>query len=266
MSEKPKKIIYFSDRSAAQYKNRNNFMNLCHHEEDFGMPAEWHFFATSHGKGPCDGVGGTVKRLAARASLQRPYDKQILTPRQLFEFGRSEIPTVNFCYATVEQHEHESNLLSKRFESTRTIAVMHKLYSFRPISLNVLEVGEFSASKVKRIEHVSFSSTVTNDSLVKFAAIKGFVTTQYDGHWWLACITKKMQESGEVEVTFLHPHGPGKSFKYPTRGDILVMSYQDILTIVHPSTATGRAYTLSQVEMAAASAALAERLLNSEAS
>ena len=28
-----------------------NFVTPCHHEEDFGMPAEWHFFATSHGKG-----------------------------------------------------------------------------------------------------------------------------------------------------------------------------------------------------------------------
>ena len=47
------------------------FLNLCHHNEDFGMDAEWNFFATSHGKGPCDGLGGTVKRLAAKASLQR---------------------------------------------------------------------------------------------------------------------------------------------------------------------------------------------------
>ena len=48
------KVFYFS---AAQYKNRKNFINLCHHEEDFGVPAEWHFSATSHGKGACDGVG-----------------------------------------------------------------------------------------------------------------------------------------------------------------------------------------------------------------
>jgi hypothetical protein len=67
--QKPKKVIYFSDGCAAQYKNRKNFSNLCHHEEDFGMIAEWHFFATSHEKGPCDGVGGTVKRLAAQASF-----------------------------------------------------------------------------------------------------------------------------------------------------------------------------------------------------
>ena len=53
---------------AGQYKNCKNFLNLCHHESDFGLDAEWNFFATSHGKGPCDGVGGIVKRLAARAS------------------------------------------------------------------------------------------------------------------------------------------------------------------------------------------------------
>ena len=64
-------IHYFSDGSAAQYKNFKNFMNLCHHYTDYGIRAEWNFFATSHGKSPCDGIGGTVKRLAARASLQR---------------------------------------------------------------------------------------------------------------------------------------------------------------------------------------------------
>ena len=69
-----RKVIYFSDGAASQYKNRENFINLANHEADFGMPADWHFFATSHGKGPCDGVGGTVKGLAARANLQRPYE------------------------------------------------------------------------------------------------------------------------------------------------------------------------------------------------
>ena len=79
------KIFYFTDGSAAQYKNRKNFLNLCYHESGFGVQAEWHFYATSHGKEPCDGIGGTVKRLAARASLQRPYCSQIITPNLLFE-------------------------------------------------------------------------------------------------------------------------------------------------------------------------------------
>ena len=73
------KLIYFSDGCAAQYKNCKNLISLCYHKEDFGIPAKWHFFATSHGKGPCDGVGGTVKHEAAKASLQHSYHDQIMT-------------------------------------------------------------------------------------------------------------------------------------------------------------------------------------------
>lgn len=44
-----KYIKYFSDGSSAQYKNFKNFINLCHHEKDHGVKAEWHFFASCHG-------------------------------------------------------------------------------------------------------------------------------------------------------------------------------------------------------------------------
>ena len=51
------------------------------------MHAEWHFFATSHGKSAGDGAGGTLKRLATRASLQHIYQDQILTALQLYQHG-----------------------------------------------------------------------------------------------------------------------------------------------------------------------------------
>jgi len=34
-----KKIIYFSGQ-VAEYKNKKNFINLYHHEQDFGIAAE----------------------------------------------------------------------------------------------------------------------------------------------------------------------------------------------------------------------------------
>ncbi len=111
----PKKIIYFSDGAASQYKNRKNFLNLCHHKDDFGMSAEWHFSATSHGKGACDGLGGTVKRLAARASLQRPYNGQIMTPRQLFDWACTNI-AAHFGYCSNEDYQREEQNLEKRFQ------------------------------------------------------------------------------------------------------------------------------------------------------
>ena len=60
------KLVYFSDGCAGQYKNKKNLYNLCEHQKEFGLHAEWSFF----GKSPCDGIGGRIKRITARTSLQ----------------------------------------------------------------------------------------------------------------------------------------------------------------------------------------------------
>lgn len=44
------KMIYFSDGVPEQFKNFLKFSNIFYHESDFGVSAEWHFFATAHGK------------------------------------------------------------------------------------------------------------------------------------------------------------------------------------------------------------------------
>ena len=93
---------YFSDGSRAQYKNCKNFTNLLMHKKDFGMKAEWHFLATSHGKNACDGVWGTIKRLAACASFQRAIYNQLLNPHQLYNFAKSEIPSIT-CFFVDKQ-------------------------------------------------------------------------------------------------------------------------------------------------------------------
>ena len=50
---------------------------------DFDVDCEWHFFATSHGKSACDRIGGVVKRMTAKASLQRSSENQILTSQNV---------------------------------------------------------------------------------------------------------------------------------------------------------------------------------------
>jgi hypothetical protein len=46
---------------SAQYKNRKNFSNLAFHKQDFDLSARWYNFASAHGKGAYDGIGGTIK-------------------------------------------------------------------------------------------------------------------------------------------------------------------------------------------------------------
>ena len=114
-------VEYFSDGCAGQYKNFKNFVNVCHHENDFGLSAEWSFFATSHGKSPCDGIGGTVKRLTARSSLQRPKGDQILSADKMFDFCREEIPGISFIKITKEAMKDVREMLKLRFELGSTV-------------------------------------------------------------------------------------------------------------------------------------------------
>ena len=76
------KVHYFSDGCTGQYLNRYNFINLCFHNEDCELLAEWNFFATSHGKTACDGIGDT--------------NNQILNPHDVFTFCNTKIPGIEF--------------------------------------------------------------------------------------------------------------------------------------------------------------------------
>ena len=127
----PKQVVYFSD-PAGQYKNRQNFANLSLHKEDHQTQAEWHFFATSHGKGPCDGVGGTLKRLASRASLQRTTQDQIQTPLQLSEWAKSNLPGITTVFCSKQDIAKHEEKLKDRFDSSITIAGTQKLHAFYP--------------------------------------------------------------------------------------------------------------------------------------
>lgn len=243
-----RKIYYFSDGCAGQYKNRKNFLNICLHKNDFGIDAEWHFFATSHGKNACDGLGGTVKRLATKASLQRPYDQQIMTPYQLFEFANVHIPGIEFKYCTTEEYNENEKILTKRFEKTKTVKGTHKFHAVIPVSETQIETRIYSLGNERTIEEPA----MTDGSSTDMENVEsGFVTVAYDNFWWLACILAKKHEVNEIKVSFLHPRGPARSFYYPQpKQDILDLKIEDLLKKVSPRTATGRMYTLTEEEMA----------------
>ena len=249
------KILYFSDASAAQYKNRKNFVNLCYHKTDFGCQAEWHFYATSHGKGPCDGIGGTVKRLAAKASLQRPYSSQIMTPRQLFDWAVQNIEGVHFKYCTIDDYRQEEIFLEERLKISRTIPGTQKLHCFIPLNNAKILTKSFSNSSVAKEERAIH----LHKTEIPIDEIKGFVTAMYEDDWCLGCVLQVNQEDKTVRINTLIPNGPS-SYKYPVKERVISVSADDILTKVDPRTSYGRIYTISKEETKAAKEQLKYKL------
>ena len=121
-------------------------MNLCSHKDDFGLDATWSFFATCHGKSPCDGIGGTVKRLTSRASLQRPSSDQILNVTKMLEFCERNIQNIQTLFISKERMENVRKELMDRFSLGRTIPGTRSYHYFEPVSTSTIANG-FEKSK-----------------------------------------------------------------------------------------------------------------------
>ena len=82
-------------------------------------------------------MGGIVKQLAARSSLQRPTDQQITTAEELFHWAEGAFHNVQFQYVTREEVREEvreeEKLLQDRIEAAVTVTGTQKFNSFLPV-------------------------------------------------------------------------------------------------------------------------------------
>jgi hypothetical protein len=76
---------YWTDDPTSQYRNRFIFDIILNHESLFGCPATWNY-ESGHGKNVCDGLGGTVKRVADE--FVRSGKCTIQDVEDFFEVGR----------------------------------------------------------------------------------------------------------------------------------------------------------------------------------
>lgn len=144
------KIKYFSDGAPQQYKNKKNFVNLLNHFKDFSILAEWNFFATAHGKGACDGVGGTLKRLARQYCLQQGSKNEILTAEKLYEWANEHLKNVNVFFCSSEDYELSAQYLKTRFETCKTIKGTLGLHYAVPINDSELKVKATSLNSISK--------------------------------------------------------------------------------------------------------------------
>lgn len=148
-----KKIIFFSDGAASQYKNKKNFLNLCMFEKDFGLNAEWHFFATSHGKSPCDALGGAFKRNVRNFNMKHA-EEGIDNAQKLFEWTqKTKDGKTDFIFCTQKEYdENAKNLNEGRFkDEIKTLKGTQALHAIKPVpgTSRTVEYKPFSTSTKK---------------------------------------------------------------------------------------------------------------------
>ncbi|KAJ8666722.1 hypothetical protein QAD02_008384 [Eretmocerus hayati] len=134
-------------QDATQDHHWNNDQVTIHPWRDSGVAGEWHFFATSHGKGPCDGVGGAFKRTATKASLQRPLNDQITTAEELLAWAQTLDTSMNIIFVPKEEIIQKEVFLNERNEGVKTIEGTSGYHSFEPLSEEKRRVRIYSSSQ-----------------------------------------------------------------------------------------------------------------------
>ncbi|KAL7296741.1 hypothetical protein TKK_0010152 [Trichogramma kaykai] len=128
-----KNIIYFSDGAPTQYKYKNHLANIFFHEKDFGIAVKsYNFFATSHGKSPCDALGGTVKRMVMQHCIRFFPQDQITNAHEMYEYALENIENIRALWVPNEIVKRFEKKLKNRFASTKTFPDTKTNHSYIP--------------------------------------------------------------------------------------------------------------------------------------
>ena len=142
-----KEINCFSDGAASQFKQRFLFRNLIHISNERKIRLNWHFFATSHGKGVVDGIGGTVKRLVWSAVLAGGSCR---SAENFIKIARNKTNKINLFEITKADVDYSKVKLENIFKTTISIPQTLKMHSVKVVDKNTLEFRYYSMCSQKQ--------------------------------------------------------------------------------------------------------------------
>ena len=82
---------------------------------------------------------------------------------------------------------------------------------------------------------------------IKILKPSDFIACNYDSFWWIGMIAEVDIHNGDLKIKFMHPHGPSKSFSWPSGDDYCWVPIVNIHNCTHikiPTIRSGRTYDI----------------------
>ncbi|CAF2125919.1 unnamed protein product, partial [Rotaria magnacalcarata] len=142
-----KEVDCFSDGAASQFIQRFHFRNLVQIANERNIHLSWHFFATSHGKGVVDGIGGTVKRLVWSAILAGGVCR---SAEDFIKIAKKKTKKVILIEITKNNIDNSKTKLENIFKMAKIIPETLKMHSVKVVDNNTLEFRYYSTCSQKK--------------------------------------------------------------------------------------------------------------------
>ena len=134
MKIKPKLqlVHYITDSPANQYRNRSIVKLVSEHAKNFpGVSATWEFLEAGHGKGPCDGVGASLKK-QAEISVKR--GRVIKCASEFVYWANTEQTTIEVFEIT----ERDISSAAAKLKNSEYVKGISSAHSIRPGATHVV--------------------------------------------------------------------------------------------------------------------------------
>ncbi|XP_071164971.1 uncharacterized protein [Mytilus edulis] len=269
-----KVVHYWTDSPSSQYRNKTAFYIVSDHKNIFGVNAIWNYFETGHGKGPCDGIGGTSKRTADLAVRQGKITVQ--DAPEYFERVQKHHTSAKYIYynstectdSRLEISEFNKHIIplkgtmqvhcmvgvSKGIVKTTVTSCYCEeclIGNFHDYSESNILKGENAGrvvvpekeANINQNEHVE-TAEVEADRIEILIAVDQFVAAIYDNAWHVGKITDIDETDKECQVNFLRP-SQGRNtgnplYKWPNPEDKIWLQVTDILCNIREPNKVGR--------------------------
>lgn len=248
-------IDIFSDGASSQFKQRYLFSNLHSWEMEHDVKLSWNFFATSHGKGVVDGIGGTVKRTGWRHVKAEKH--HITSTQEYATFANELCQNILVQYIPKDEVEKNHAFLDVRWDGVLSVPGTQQLHCIKSHGKDKLQVsditdaGHFNIYQIRRSQqdqqqlpsvhettpeqdNISYTENPSPPEQLK---VGEWVIVNYEGEKFPGEITSTSSENQEVEVRVMHKSGGG--WKWPTCEDKIFCEVEDVERKIKPPTAAG---------------------------
>ena len=117
------------------------------------------------------------------------------------------------------------DLLSTRFEKLKSVPGTRSFHHFSPIDENCIQVKGFSVQQAFGLLH-----NLSNDININLSFKPNqYVACMYNGHWSIGVIVTVDDCNSDLDISFMVPHGPSRSFGWPKRENRCLVPFKYIV-------------------------------------
>ena len=128
--------------------------------------------------------------------------------------------------------------MEKRFEDGKTVPGTRSSHHFIPQSAS--QIGHKLCSEDDSFVDIHDFKIPTRVDIGDFTP-SSYISCVYNSLWWVGLVNKVDEEQCDVDVQFMHPHGPRKTFNWPQVGDSCYAPIKNIVCAIQaPTITTGR--------------------------